>query len=132
MWNQHTYDVGTWTKDKMERERLTDQVLWSSIVSRTPKQNSYPTTIKLSQTSSISSLSDNNYSQKRQKKDKVNEFIEKMGKRSINNVPKQQINHTKLKLSKPQHNDQSSSHSTSKKSLPKISNTNSPKKQNTT
>ena len=49
MWNQHTYDVGTWTKDKMERERLTDQLSWSSIISRTPKQNSYPTTIKLSQ-----------------------------------------------------------------------------------
>ena len=26
MWNQHTYDVETWTKDKMERKRLTDQV----------------------------------------------------------------------------------------------------------
>ena len=128
MWSQHTYDVGTWTKDKIEMELLTDQVSWLSIISRTPKKNSYPTTIKLSQTSSISSLSDNNYRQKRKKKDKVNEFIEKMGKRSINNVPKQQINHTKLKLSKPQHNDQSSSDSTSKKSLPTLSNTNSPNK----
>ena len=54
-----------------------------------------------------------------------------MEKRSTNNVLKQQINHTKLKLSKPQHNDQSSSHSTSKKSLPTLSNTNSPKKKNT-
>ena len=36
MLNEHTYDVGTLEK-KMERERLTDQVSWSSIVSRTPK-----------------------------------------------------------------------------------------------
>ena len=50
LWNQHTYDVGTWTKAKMEMEKLIDQVSWSSIVSRTPKRNSYPTTIKLNQT----------------------------------------------------------------------------------
>ena len=48
MWNQHTYDAGTWTKDKIEMEMLLDQVSWSTIVSRTPKQKSYPTTIKLS------------------------------------------------------------------------------------
>ena len=132
IWNQHTYDVGTWTKDKMERERLTDQVSWSSIVSKTSKRNSYPTTIKLKQTSSISSLSDNNYRLKRKKKDKVNEFLEKIKKRSINSVPTQQINHTKLQLTKRQHNDQSSSSSTSKKSLPTSSSTESPKKQSTT
>ena len=26
MWNQHTYDAGTWTKDKIEMETLLDQV----------------------------------------------------------------------------------------------------------
>ena len=113
----------------MERERLIDQVSWSSIVSRTPKRNFYPTTIKLNQSSSISSLSNNNYRPKRKKKDKVNEFLEKMRKRSINSVPTQQINHTKLYLNKLQHNDQSSSDSTSKKSLLTSSNTKSPQKK---
>ena len=55
-----------------------------------------------------------------------------MVKRSINNVTTQQINHTKIKLNKPQHNDQSSSDSTSKKSLPTLSNTDSPNKHSTT
>ena len=51
MWNQHTYDVGTWTKDKIEMEMIIDKVAWSSIVSRIPKQNTYPCTINLSQNS---------------------------------------------------------------------------------
>ena len=37
MWNQHTYDVGTWTKDKIEMELLLGKMSWLSIVSRTPK-----------------------------------------------------------------------------------------------
>ena len=28
LWNQHIYDVGTWTKAKMEREGLLDQTSW--------------------------------------------------------------------------------------------------------
>ena len=131
MWNQHTYDVGTWTKDKMERERLTDQVSWSSIVSRTPKRNSYPTTIKLNQSSSISSLSENNYKPIRKKKDKVNEFLEKMKKRSMKSVPTHQRNYTKLNPNKSNHNDQSSSDSASKKSLKASPNIKPPNKQST-
>ena len=80
MLNQHTYDVGTWTKDKIEMELLFNEMSWASIVSRTPKQNSYPCTINVSQNSSLSSISHNNYRQRRKKKDKVNEFIETMEK----------------------------------------------------
>ena len=76
MWIQHTYNVGTWTKDKIEMESILNEISWSNIVSRTPKQNSYPCTINLSQNSSLSSLSHNNYRKRRKKKDKVNEFIE--------------------------------------------------------
>ena len=36
MWNRHTYDVGIWTKDKIEMELLLGKNSWSSIVSRTP------------------------------------------------------------------------------------------------
>ena len=53
-----------------------------------------------------------------------------MEKRLAINVPKQQINHNNNTLRKPQHKNQSASDSTSKKSLPKLSNTN-PNKQNT-
>ena len=80
IWNQHTYDVGTWTKDKVEMELLFNEMSWASIVSRTTKQNSYPCTINLSQNSSLSSISHNKYRQRRKKKDKVNEFIETMEK----------------------------------------------------
>ena len=88
MWNQHTYDVRTWTKDKIEMESLLNDISWSSIVSRTPKQNFYSCTINLHQNSSLSSLSHNNYRKRRKKKDKVNEFIEKMGKRQSNKTSK--------------------------------------------
>ena len=67
MWNQYTYGVGTWTKDKIEIESLPNGMSWSSIVSRTSKQNSYPCTINLSQHSSLSSLSHNIYRQRRRK-----------------------------------------------------------------
>ena len=56
MWNQHTYDVGTWTKEKMGSETKGKNP-WTSIVNRTPKQNSYPRTINSGQASSLSSLS---------------------------------------------------------------------------
>ena len=81
MWDQHAYGVGIWTKDKIDIKMLINKVSCSSIVSRTPKQNSYPCTINLSQNSSLSSLSHNNYKQRRKKKDKVSEYIEKMEKR---------------------------------------------------
>ena len=90
MWNQHTYDVRTWTKDKIEMESILNEISWSNIVSRTPKQNSYPCTINLSQNSSLSSLSHNNYRKRRKKKGKMNEFIETMEK----NIIKQHIKET--------------------------------------
>ena len=131
LWNQHIYDVGTWTKAKMEREGLLDQTSWSSIVSRTPKRTSYPTTIKLHQSSSISSISENSYKPIRKKKDKVNEFLEKMKKRSKKSVPTHQRNYTKNNPNKSHQNDQSSSDSTSKKSPKASSNIEPPNKQST-
>jgi len=104
---------------------------WSSIVSRTPKRNSYPTIIKLNQSSSISSISENNYKPIRKKKDKVNEFLEKMKKRSMKSVSTHQRNYTKLNPNKPHHNDQSSSDSASKKSLKASPNIKPPNKKST-
>ena len=95
IWNQHTYDVGTWTKDKIEIELLLGKKSWSSIVSRTMKQNSFPCTITLSQASSLLLLSHNNYRKRRNRKDKVNEHIETMEKSSKNNASKEQIHHKK-------------------------------------
>ena len=50
IWNQHTYDVGTWTKDKIEMELLLNEISWSFIVSRISKKNSYSCTINLNKT----------------------------------------------------------------------------------
>ena len=88
----------------MKKEGLLDQTSWSSIVSRTPKRNSYPTTIKLHQSSSISSISENNYEPIRKKKDKVNEFLDKMKKRSKTSVPTHQSNYTTKKSHKASSN----------------------------
>ena len=102
MWNHHTYDSGTWTKDKIEMEQLLGKMSWSSIVNRTSKQNSYPYTINLSQDSP---LYHNNYRQRRKKKDKANEYIEIMGKRSTNKASKTQIYHNNPKLTIPEKNN---------------------------
>ena len=131
MWNQHTYDVGTWTKDKIEMESILNEISWSNIVSRTPKQNSYPCTINLSQNSSLSSLSHNNYRKRRKKKDKVNEFIETMKKRLSNNT-KNLLTHNTSKIHIPSTKDQSVSESTSYKSLSTIQQNNSSNKQTVT
>ena len=132
MWNHHTYDVGTWTKDKIEMELLLNEMSWSSLVSRTPKQNSYACTINLSQNSSLSSLSHNNYRQRRKKKDKVNEFIETIEKRLTNNTLKKLIDHNKPKVRVQHNKDQSVSESTSDKSLSTIQQNNSSNKQTVT
>ena len=107
MWNHHTYDVGTWTKDKIEMESLLNGMLWSFIVGRTPKQNSYQCTINISQNSSLSSLLHNNYRQRRKKKDKVNAFIETMERLLINNTSKKLLTHHRSKLQIPPNKDQS-------------------------
>ena len=132
MWNHHTYDVGTWTKDKIEMESLLNGMLWSFIVGRTPKQNSYQCTINISQNSSLSSLLHNNYRQRRKKKDKVNAFIETMERLLINNTSKKLLTHNKFKLHIPPNKDQSVSESTSYKSLSTIQQNNSPNKQTVT
>ena len=72
-------------------ESILNEISWANIVSRTPKQRSYPCTINIRQNSSLSSLSHNNYRKIRNKKDKVNEFIETMEKRLTNNAPKKKI-----------------------------------------
>ena len=82
---------------------------WSSIVSKNPNQNFYPCTINLGQASSLSSLSHNNYKQRRKKKDKVSEYIETMEKRLNKNSSKKQTNHNKHKVDSIQNNDQSGS-----------------------
>ena len=93
LWNQHIYDGGTWTKAKIKREGLLDQISlkdndskqrketnpnnsWNTIVDTTPK-TSIPNQIITSDHSSISSLTVNITEQKRGKrKDKVDEFIQ--------------------------------------------------------
>ena len=132
MWNQHTYDVGTRTKDNIEMELLLNEMSWPSLVIRTPKQNSYTCTINLSQNSSLSSLSHNNYRQKRKKNDKVNEFIETMEKGLTNNTLKKLIDHNKPKVRVQHNKDQSVSESTSDKSLSTIQQNNSSNKQTVT
>ena len=132
LWNQHTYDVGTWTKDKIEMESLLNDISWSSIVSRTPKQNSYPCTINLHQNSSLSSLSHNNYRKRRKKKDKVNEFIEKMGKRQTNNTSKKLLLHNTSTINSTPTKHQSASVSTSDKNPLTIQKSQSPNQQTDT
>ena len=93
LWNQHIYDGGTWTKAKMKKEGLLDQMLlkdndskqsketnpnnsWNTIVDTTPQPN-IPNQIITSDHSSLSSLTVNITEQKRGKrKDKVDEYIQ--------------------------------------------------------
>ena len=73
-------------------------------------------TSNLSQESSFSSLSHNNYRQRRKKKDNVNEYIETVEKRLTNNASKKQIHHNKPKVTIPQNKDQSVAELTNDKS----------------
>ena len=59
----------------------------------------------------------------------MNEFLEKMKKRSKKSVPTHQRHYTKINPNKSHHNDQSSSDFTSKKSLKASSNIEPPNKQ---
>ena len=61
----------------------------------------------------------------------MNEFLEKMKKRSMKSVSTHQRNYTKLNPNKSHHNDQSSYDSASKKNLKASSNIESPNKQST-
>ena len=132
LWNQHTYATGTWTKDKIEMESLLNEISWSSIVNRTPKQNPYPCTINLHQNSSLSSLSHNNYRKRRKKKDKVNEFIEKMGKGQPNKTSKKVLlpNTSTINSSPTKH--QTTSGSTNDKNPLTIQKSQSPNQQTDT
>ena len=109
-------------------EQLLGKMSWSSIVSRTSTQNSYPYTINLSQDSS---LYQHNYRQRRKKKDKANEYIETMGKRLTNKASKTQINHNNPKLIIPEKN-QLASEPTSDKISTIIQQQNLPNKQTRT
>ena len=53
MWNKHTYDDGTWTKEKMEKETLMNShQSWATIVEKKSKQKPYPITINSDQRAS--------------------------------------------------------------------------------
>ena len=115
IWNQHTYDVGIWTKEKIDSKINGKQSL-TSIVNRTPKQNSYPRIINSGQESSLSSLSQNNYKPRKKKKDKVNEYIKTNEHRLNKNVSHQQITNNNSRPTRQNKKVQLGSDSTSGKS----------------
>ena len=103
LWNQHIYDGGTWTKAKMKKEGLLDQMLlkdndskqsketnpnnsWNTIVDTTP-QHKIPNQLITSEHSSLSSLTVNNTEQKRGKrKDKVDEYLQSWELKRTKNI----------------------------------------------
>ena len=112
MWNQHTYDVGTLTKEKRKSE-INGKQSWAYIVNRTPKQNSYPHTINPSQSSSLSSLSHNNYKPRKKKKNKMNEYIKTTEHRLNKNAPQKKNTNNKSRPTRQNKKAQLGSESTS-------------------
>ena len=73
MWNKHTYDIGTWTKEKItEVTLMNSHQSWATIVNKTPKQKPYSLTINSGQGTStqttLSTLTINTPEQKNKKK----------------------------------------------------------------
>ena len=62
------------------------QSSWTTIIDHIPNNISPPTTIELTPSSSVSSLTENKYSKKKQNKNKVDNFLKRMKKRTKINI----------------------------------------------
>ena len=62
------------------------QSSWTTIIDHVPNNISPPTTIELTPSYSVSSLTDNTYSKKKQNNNKVDNFLKRMKKRTKINI----------------------------------------------